>query len=109
VRIIENNNTTIDRHGFHLDKSINKRHILAVSAGLRRLAAMAHQAGIQGRDGGLLLVAMPIENCRCFKRWSPHLKPEVKKRLSQLNVKNYPPSRRSKYLKTPIQQRSATR
>jgi hypothetical protein len=102
VRSAENNNTTIDRYGFYTGKSINRRHILTDSAGLR-LAAMAHQAGIQDRDGGSLLVAMPIGKMFAASGDAgPIFREGVKKRLPQLNVEIIRRRHPGKYCKTLI-------
>jgi transposase len=94
VKSAEKGGAAIDPHGFDAGKMIKgkKRHILVDSAGLL-LLALVHSAGIQDRDGGLLLLATL---CGMFPMLQtmfadggyagPIFKTGVEKLLPQLNI-----------------------
>jgi transposase len=94
VKSAEKGGDAIDPHGFDAGKLIKgkKRHILVDSTGLL-LVAMVHSAGIQDRDGGLLLMATLCGMFPMLRTMfadsgyaGPIFRTGLKKLLPQLNV-----------------------
>jgi transposase len=95
VKSAEKGGDSIDPHGFDAGKLIKgkKRHILVDSTGLL-LVALVHSAGIQDRDGGLLLLATLFGMFPMLRTMfadsaygGPLFLAGLKKLLPQLNVK----------------------